>query len=435
MIPRHRPPFGIATLLRTALFGSGPSHLEQLERQYAEALLVPHAIWIPSARYGICHALRCGTEPLDRVVCPAFTCGVVHQAVRLSGREMILADCSDDDMLLDLRCLQQIRTPPFEPDQAASSHNGVVSRGCAVVLSEVFGHRFPQSDSQRLLRRASLRIFDMAMCIPTAGDLERLTDRDVAVVSFGLGKSLYAGWGGMAFTKDAGMAASLREQRHRDLHEHTQISEFRRNALIWLRTLAHSRWLYRLSRRAAERRAAEHASTAQLSVPSNLESLERLSRDWWHTPTPLHLKLAQRNLRRSAAMAAERIDSGRLYRSELRRLCDDDRSGRDGWFRLPAENLHALSHFCLRVNPEHRDQLRQHLWQAGIDTAILFPFPEGHCRKQLPNAAALTNEILGLTLSNGLGQHHIRGICALVADFFARREVGADKVNGFRRAA
>jgi len=435
MIPRHRPPFGISTLLRTVLPGSGPSDLEQLEQDYSEALCVPHAIWIPSARYGICHALRFGTKPLDRVFCPAFTCGVVHQAISLSGRDMTLVDCSDDQLLMDLRFLQQNMTPLLEPCQALDGLNGAVREGSAVVLSEVFGHRWKQPELPRGLPGASLRIFDMAMCIPTAGDLERLADRDVAVVSFGLGKSLYSGWGGMAFTKDDGMAASLREQRHHDLHGHKQLSEFRRNTLIWLRTLAHSRWLYRLSRRAAERRAAEHSANTQPSVTSEPESQECLSRDWWHTPTSLQMQLAHRNLRRSAAMAAERIDSGNVYRSELGRLCGGSRLGRGGCLRLPPENSHALSHFCLRVNPRLRDQLRQHLWQAGIDTAILFPFPDAGCREQLPNASGLTNEILGLPLSNGLGRHHIRRICALVADFFERREVVSDEVTGFLRAA
>lgn len=435
MIPRHRPPFGIATLLRTALPGFRRCGLEQLEQEYARALRVPHAIWLPSARYGICHALRVGSEPADQVFCPAFTCGVVHQAVRLSGRNMTCMDCSDSDMLMDMRLLQQLLTSRPRVHPAVGGSEAAAGRGCAVVLSEVFGHRYESPEVLRGLRGASLRIFDMAMCIPTASDLERLTARDVAVVSFGLGKSLYSGWGGMAFTKDDEMAAALREQRQQDLYGNTQLSEFRRNALIWLRTLAHSSWLYRLSRRTAERRTAEHSSNYQPSVPSETASQERLSRDWWHTPTALHLQLAQRNLRRSAAMAAERIESGILYRTELERWHSSSQPCRGGWFRLPAENPHAMSHFCLRVDPPLRDQLRQHLWEAGIDTAVLFPFPEGACREQLHNTWNLTNEILGLPLSNGTGPRHVRRICSLVTDFFARREGVSDDVTAFRRVA
>jgi len=94
-----------------------------------------------------------------------------------------------------------------------------------------------------------------------------------------------------------------------------------------------------------------------------------------------------------------------------------------------------MSHFCLRVHPSLRDSLRQYLWLRGIDTAVLFPFPEGSDSDQLRNTDGLTRQIIGLPLSNGLGSHNIRHICSLVADFVTAQQAGPKQPPVSRSAA
>ena len=199
MIPRHRPPFGPWALFSQAcrsIFQS--ADVDGLEQRYARQLGVAHAVWIPSARFGITAAIQQATEPKSDVVCPIFNCGAVFHAVSETGRRVRFADCAPNQFLLDTQADQNLRS------------------GHAVVLSEMFGHRFSATMlRQPLIKQASLRVFDLAMGIPEAGDMERLSRDDVAVVSFGLGKSLYAGWGGMLLTHSKHMADAVRLQRRR----------------------------------------------------------------------------------------------------------------------------------------------------------------------------------------------------------------------------
>ena len=399
MIPRHRPPFSVATLAAAAIpgFGSGMTRVEELEHAYAVALDAPYAVWLPSARYGIFQAIRFGVRIEDKVYCPAFTCHVVHQAIRQTARSMSLVDCSVDSPLMD-----------FEGVRSSS--------GYGVVLSEVFGHRYLKPDANAFLANASLRVFDMAMCIPTARDIQRLDERDIALISFGLGKSLYAGWGGMAFTKDRRMAEWLRRTRHQDIKVESIASRFRAIAGVCLRTVAHTKVLYKLSRRAANSRSESTLALKRNHIP--LTAPQKLvSAEWRQSPTRFHLNLADRNLQQSKEFTRDRVQYSQIYRRELQKVASSGNSGDSAWLSFPPDCAEAMSHFCIRVPGFVRDELRTYLWKNGIDTATLFPFPADADSMQSPNAFRLSNEILGLPLSNGLGEHTIRRVCGLIQQF------------------
>ncbi|MFO0429224.1 MAG: DegT/DnrJ/EryC1/StrS family aminotransferase [Planctomyces sp.] len=414
MIPRHRPPFGIAGLTRAMLPGSGGCHVTQLEQDYAAALGVPHAVWLPSARYGICHSLTIGLAPQEKVYCPAFTCGVVHEAVRRSSRSMSLVDTDEDDLLMDRRFLNLSETPSRRSDQVSMHDSCANVPGYGVVLSEVFGYRYRLPEEYPFLRNAGLRIFDMAMCIPTPEDMQRLVKSDVALISFGLGKSLYAGWGGMAFTRNREMAEALRERRDQDASANPGSAQTRRIAAIWLRTIAHSPWLYQLCRKAADSRSM--AADRSESRPNDLELQ---SAEWCSRPAPFHLKLVGENLRRSAVYRRKRIDLAGVYRTELSQITGEDSESNQPWLTLLPDDHEALSHFCVCVPPSLRSPLRDYLWSRGFDTAALFPFPEIADATDLPRTRMLTQQIIGLPLSGDLSGQHVRRLCSEIREYMA----------------
>lgn len=397
MIPRHRPPFGLPNLAAAAIPGFGLHKAEQLEHAYAATLDAPHAVWLPSARYGIFQAINIGLGLQDKIYCPAFTCHVVHQAVRQTARPMTLVDCNAHDPLMQTSGLRH-------------------QNEYGVVLSGVFGIRYHNPSGDSFLRGARLRIFDMAMCIPTPQDIQRLLDSDVALISFGLGKSLYAGWGGMAFTKDRHMAESLRNCRNQDIRTDSLTAALRKTASVWLRTAAHSRPLYKFFRRAVSSRTEVATdSDRHVSLPAVPEKLH--TSEFRQSPTSFHLNLAAANLKRSNTFEQDRICYSNIYRNELTPHTLNASRKDAALLTLPPECNDAMSHFSVRVGGHLRDELRTFLWQNGIDTATLFPFPAAADSAVFPNAFRLTQEILGLPLSNGLGEHNIRHICSLINRF------------------
>ncbi len=397
MIPRHRPPFGVLALLKHKLLSLRKQNVCRLELDCAELLDVPHAVWLPSARYGICATIQHTLNEQADVFCPVFTCRVVHEAIRQSGRSLRLVDSRPDSFLLNVRA-------------ATGGENNF-----GVVLSEVFGHRFGngvrQAGTAPLIDNARVRIFDMAMAIPDRIDLQRLRNQDVAVVSFGLGKSLYSGWGGMAFTRDRSLAAVLRQSRERDLIAADPLRSLVQEADIVLRTVAHYSVVYGSLRKLQDRRqpprptAGDARSTAIADAPRC-----NASREWWHGPSRLTTQLTAANFRSAAACENQRRRLADVYRSELSRL---DGCG----LTLPPQETRGLSHFSVCASAADRDRLRQHLWSAGIDTAALFPFP-AECRAaDFPHAAHWSRGILNLPLSHSLTVQQVQRVCASIRAF------------------
>ena len=99
------------------------------------------------------------------------------------------------------------------PD-GASGHLEVGNRTPALVLCEVYGHTYNLAELER--RAAStpaVRIVDMAMAVPCPALFQRLGSYDFGVISFGDGKSMYAGWGGIGFARERALAEAVRRLR------------------------------------------------------------------------------------------------------------------------------------------------------------------------------------------------------------------------------
>ncbi len=377
MIPRHRPPFGTLALIATALRSlTGKADLRRIEHAYQHALNIDHAIWLPSARYGITHAIRASLPADGIVACPVFNCGAVFHAASQSNREIQFIDCAKDSFLAET--------------------TAAPCRQTAVILSEMFGQRFSADDLQQpLVNEASLRIFDMAMAIPTPADMLRMQKSDVTVISFGLGKSLYAGWGGLALTHSEDIAHTLRQQRAIDLKQTGVLTRAKWNAQLTARTLAHEPRMYKRLREIKQRRSQN---------PDNEHSgFSQQSHEWHRPPTSLSATKTLENLRDTLAFFAKRMQLSDEYSTQL--------SGISECLQLPQTAASAMSHYSIRVSGNLRESCRQQLWNNGIDVGSLFPFPLHLCEAtNFPNAFRASMEVLNFPLSNQLDRADIRRI-------------------------
>lgn len=125
MIPSQRPPFGIGRATRAILKGSRKNSLEEVERAYASGCDVEEAIWVPSGRVGIYWALKASLGRDEKIVGPAYTCGVVHEAMFRSPGKMHLVDAGAGSYLMDEDLLAAAQTEPH-----------------VLVLSEIYGHNY-----------------------------------------------------------------------------------------------------------------------------------------------------------------------------------------------------------------------------------------------------------------------------------------------------
>lgn len=379
MIPRHRPPFGLASLARSAVAGLfNRRSVDDLETAYARWLQVDHAVWIPSARYGIARSIQQNLADDSTVYCPAFNCGAVFHAAEETGRPIEFVDCADSSFLMDT--------------------TGRPKSGSAVILSEMFGQRFSQTSlSQPMVAELDMRVFDMAMSIPTATDMQRMRARDITVLSFGLGKSLFAGWGGLAVTHSTNVAKALSQQRDQDLQSASFLKQSISHAKIWARTAAHQPSIYGPLRR----------SRRQSSAAANEPCFSNTTHEWLRDTTSINCQLAFDNLRQADVWADQRRRLSEQYFHQLQPIADR--------IQLPAASLDAHSHFCVRVPSTAREAIIEQLWNCGTDVGTLFPFPDNLCTPgDFPNAQQASCEVVNLPVSNQLSTAQVRNIAKTV---------------------
>lgn len=385
MIPRHRPPFGVRALVATAL--EAPRHLdiEGLEAGFAAASEMEHAVLLPSARAGIYWSLEAVGVDRAKVVGPAFTCPVVHEAMARSQGVTHLVDCADDALLMDPAALDRI---------------GI--EGAVLVLCELFGHAYDLDAGGLGGGRPRLRIIDMAMTVPLPRVVGRITNDDIAIFSFGPGKCLDAGAGGIAFTGDGALADEVRARRDSFMTTAGIARSLMRNGALFLRTVAHDERVNGPARRA---RQAWLAAVSPLQAGNDPRAgwagLEPRSGPWRFAPTGLQARLARRNLEQAECSSNQRVGLAETYREELQDLRT---------VRLPPVADAPLSHFTVRVEANHRDRVREILRCSGVDTGRLYGFPPWLSPGDYPRAFTASSEVINLPLDPTLTLERGRGV-------------------------
>jgi dTDP-4-amino-4,6-dideoxygalactose transaminase len=257
----------------------------------------------------------------------------------------------------------------------------------------------------------------MAMSLPHPALFQRLQPSDFAVISFGAGKSMYAGWGAVGFTSDRQLAEEVRKIRDAGLAQSGWGLAGRRITMISLRTVAHYPWVYSLSRklrdqgrlllssaRRAESRKPTPARTeaAATTLPNGWSVASTACPEWSLPSTYLDRRLALWNLEQTAAAHQTRLALARRYRENL--------EGARGLAR-PKPSPYALSHYTVRLDASMRDGVKERLCRAGIYTTSLWTFPEHLDRREFPNSFRLSSEVLNLPLSPWMSTDQVDQVC------------------------
>ena len=388
MIPLHRPFFGVGTVIGATLFPqAGSRDLRRFEEAHAAAVGCAEAVWLPSARAGIAWALRAAISAETKVIGPAFTCSVVHEAMVRSGGNVRIIDAASDSF-------------EMEPATLRAAQNG----NHALVLSEPYGHTYDLDALPKSSGTApKIRIVDSAMAVPHPSLFQRLRGNDFDVVSFGTGKNMYAGWGAMGFTQDAALADEVRKIRDAMLAAGSFKLTIKRSLGISLRTAAQHPLVFSATRKLWYQAGAMRsrlrkktstpppaAATPASGFPAAWADDKTCSPEWRLPSTHVDRGLALRNLETAGVVHAKRLELARRYHHNL--------AGANGLL-LPPISPFALSHFTIRVDASIRNRVKEELIKLGVYTISLWTFSPHLNPQEFPNAARLCSEVINLPLS------------------------------------
>lgn len=391
MIPRHRPPFGLLTAILAA--GRRSASVAEVERLYADVAEVPHAVLLPSGRAGIYWALRTAV-PGTSVVVPAYTCDTVHEAVFRTGAPLRFIDTAADGFLMD----------PGAADEA-------LSRPHCLVLCELYGLAYDLKRFGANPATTRLRVIDSAPSVVFNKLFQRIEAHDFAIVSFGTGKSMYAGWGAVGLTRNRPLADAVRASRDSGLRGGGRRLVLHRTLAILARTAAYTRPFYAPLRRLREGEPAENPPAyGRRQGPADWTGDRSQSPEWYLPSTRIDRSLAVSNADRREWFWGHRLDLARRYHQRL--------TGLPGVIN-PPESGFPFSHYSVRVPPEIRPELRRTLWRQGIDASSLFAFPWYLSRAEFPRAYARSREVINLPLSSDLDSEDVDFVCDRFADFMS----------------
>lgn len=394
MIPLHRPPFGIKTVLASALTGGERASLQRLEEAYSQFAGMP-AVWLPSARAGIAWALQANTSSHQRILAPAFTCKAVHDALGTTGGNVEFIDAAESSFLL--------------------SQESIIARQKekhSVLLCEVYGHTYDLASlSQGSRIQPVVRIVDMAMAVPHPSLFQRLESQDFAVISFGAGKSMYACWGGMGFSRDQNLVAEVRKLRDQALTGSTSGLSARRLLESLARVVGNYPVVHSAARKLRERLKRDSKNHTAQSNPTAAAINPATTREWILPSTRMDRGLALWNLQHAQESYEARVDLAKRYERNLA-----DAEG----IVSPKISQDALSHFTVRVDARLRNTIKGKLYAQGINTITLWTLSPQLTQAQFPNAFRASSEVLNLPLSPWMSADQLDHLCEVL-----RREVKA----------
>jgi dTDP-4-amino-4,6-dideoxygalactose transaminase len=386
MIPLHRPSFGFSTVIASMLAGGERASVSGLEAAYAAFAGMP-AVWLPSARAGISWALRVATNAETTILAPAFTCGVVHDVLAQAGGKIQWFEPDTDELL--------VSPASFAPHQTGRH---------ALLLCEVYGHTYDLAQLSRpSTATPALRIVDMAMAVPHAALFARLALDDFAVISFGAGKNMYAGWGAMGFTRNPALAREVSKIRDAALSSATFRLAARRALEAGARTIGNQPMIHALARKLRDmlrRKSSARAPGARSEaiLPAEFQRAP----EWTLPSTRVDRRLALWNLEQAPAAHAARVKLAGRYQKDL--------AGATG-IRCPKPGADALSHFTVRLDARIRDAVKARLYAAGINTVTLWAFSARLNPKEFPRAFGVSSEVLNLPLSPWMTENQVDFVC------------------------
>jgi len=285
----------------------------------------------------------------DEVLCPAYTCLVVPEAIEKSGNHTVFVDCTAQDYNVDFDLLDQAVSPKTK----------------AFIATSIFGHPLNLDKLAAFkARHPQIKIIqDCAHSFAAEWQGQSVVPQaDAALFGLNISKTISSVFGGMVTTDDTALAARLREISSARLSAPNWLKSVKRRLYLIAAMTAFTRPIYKfvnmLERaRFLDRFTVYHDDTSVFMPNDYLENIGAFE-----------ARIGLIQTRKYSEIIAHRRQIAALYFEHLSAVSGPD-------FILPANDLGATySHFAIRT--PHAAEIINTCRRRGIQLGTLIDY---HC--------------------------------------------------------
>jgi dTDP-4-amino-4,6-dideoxygalactose transaminase len=205
LIPRLKPKYGFKEWCALFNFFDREKTIPSYESQFAGEFECAHATMFTHGRSGLYALFKVWGLNDDEVICPAYTCVVVPNAIVLSGNIPVFVDCQEGGFNMSLEGIEKAITPKTR----------------AIVATHLFGYPMDVHAVDEIARRASEKydhkIYVIQDCAHSYGarwNGELVTKYgDAAVFGCNISKLINSIFGGVVTTNNEQTDIALKQWR------------------------------------------------------------------------------------------------------------------------------------------------------------------------------------------------------------------------------
>ena len=206
LIPRLKPYYSFSDWLAVVnIFQKEP--IETFEREFAKKFENDYGVMFSHGRSGMYALLKIWGLENDEIICPAYTCVVVPNAIVLSGNIPVFVDCARDSWNMNLELLER----------------AITKKTRCIVATHIFGYPMDVERLNVIVKNAEERYGHKIYVIQDVAhsfgakykDKMVTTYGDASIFGMNISKIMNSIFGGMVITNDKQISEQLRKWREK----------------------------------------------------------------------------------------------------------------------------------------------------------------------------------------------------------------------------
>ncbi|MFH1320663.1 MAG: DegT/DnrJ/EryC1/StrS family aminotransferase [Bacteroidota bacterium] len=234
LIPRFKPHFNHKELIAALTPSKG--NIEKFEKEFAGKFECEYGVMFQHGRSALYALLKIWNLEDAEVICPAYTCVVVPNAIVLSGNIPVFVDCEKGSVNMSYDCV----------------NDAITSKTRAIVVTHLFGYPMDVYKIETIVNEAEKKykhkiyiIQDVAHSFGAKWKGELVTKfGDAALFGLNISKIITSIFGGMIITHSEEIYMKLISYRNKNLKKGGIIKTLKRFIYLISTYFAFNRYLY-----------------------------------------------------------------------------------------------------------------------------------------------------------------------------------------------